>query len=157
MSDVKVIGIGSPFGHDSLGWQVIDHLRRQYSQNKLRPERINLIETDRPGINLIQLMQGAKAVILVDAILDDHRHGETIQLNKSQLIRQQDTLSSHNLDVASAIALAEKLQLLPETVMIFGLGIDPAREDAINETAVQKLTDAIVGELEVYFSPLTTA
>lgn len=157
MSGIKVIGIGSPFGHDTLGWQVIDHLKRQYIPSSRSSRHIDLIEADRPGISLIQMLQGAQLVILIDAIQDERKHGEIIRLDKSQLIHQQNRLSSHVLDVSSAIALAEKLRLLPEKLVILGLGINPEHAVPLNETAIHKLTDAVICELEAYFSQILTA
>lgn len=152
MSTIKVIGIGSPFGNDSLGWQVIDRLKQQNIQGTRWPEQIDLIEADRPGINLIQLLQDAEVVILVDAIHDEPRQGQVIRLDKTQLLNSQHNLSSHSLDVASALALAEKLQLLPKTIVVLGLGIDPGRAEPLNTTAIHKLTAVIVSELETYIS-----
>ncbi len=156
MKDAKVIGIGSPFGNDILGWQVIEQLKRYSALSALYPEQIDLIEVDRPGINLIHILQEARLIILIDAILDPDKHGEIIRLNKAQLIQNQHKLSSHNLDVASAIALAEKLQLLPKNVFIFGLGINPELADPIDAETIHKLSNAVVHELVTYFSQLTT-
>jgi len=156
MSDVKVIGIGSPFGNDILGWQVIEQLKQHPALSALLPEHIELIEADRPGINLIHLVQETRFVVLIDAILYPDKHGEIIHLNKGQLIQNQHNLSSHALDVASAIALADKLQLLPEEVVILGLGINPERAEPIDAATIYKLTDAVVREIETYFSHSTT-
>lgn len=152
MSEVKVIGIGSPFGNDTIGWQTIELLKQQHMLATLLPERVNLIEADRPGTNLIQMLQGAAFVILVDAILDQHHHGEVIRLNQDQLITTQNMLSSHSLDAASAIALADKLRALPDKLLLMGLAIDTRRKDPISKESIHKLVDVIIRELEDYFA-----
>ena len=152
MSEVRVIGIGSPFGNDTLGWQTIERLKQQHILATLLPERVNLIATDRPGVNLIQTLQGASFVILVDAILDEHPHADVIRLSKDQLITAKNVLSSHSLDVASAIALADKLHVLPEKLLLMGLAIDVQQAERIPEESIHKLVDAIIYELENYFA-----
>lgn len=152
MSEVRVIGIGSPFGNDSIGWQVIEKLKQQHMLTTLLPERIDLIEADRPGINLIQMLQGARFVILVDAILDTSQHGAVVRVSTHQLINARNSLSSHGLDVASAIALADKLQVLPEKLLIIGLSVHNEKADPMDEGSIDKLTAAITCELEDYFA-----
>lgn len=147
MSTIKVIGIGSPFSNDSLGWQVINELKQQDRQHPIWPEQVELIETDRPGINLIQMLQDTQFVILIDAIHDESRHGEVIRLEKNQLSHSLNSISSHNLDVASAIALAEKLKLLPKMLVIIGLGVNPKQNQLFQASDIQKLTDAVIREL----------
>jgi hydrogenase maturation protease len=152
MSEVRVIGIGSPFGNDTIGWQVIEMLKQQHMLTTLLPERVDLIETDRPGVNLIQMLQGASFVILVDAVLDKYNHGEVVRFSKDRLITAQNMLSSHSLDVASAIALADKLRVLPDNLLMLGLAIDARQEDPVSGECIHKLVDAIVRELEEYFA-----
>ena len=156
MSKIKVIGIGSPYGNDSIGWQVIENLKQQHTLSTLLPERVELIETDRPGINLVQLWQGADFVILIDAILDRHNQGEVRCLSKEELITAHHSVSTHELDVASAIALAEKLNVLPEKLLIIGLGIDDAQEDPVSEESIYKLTVAVTYEIKDYFAQATS-
>jgi len=152
MSEVSVIGIGSPFGNDTLGWQTIEMLKQQHMLATLLPERVNLIATDRPGVNLIQMMHGASFVILVDAILDEHHNEDVIRLSKDQIITAKNVLSSHSLDVASAIALADKLRVLPEKILLMGLAIDTRQAELVNEESIHKLVDAIIRELENHFA-----
>jgi hydrogenase maturation protease len=157
MNDVRVIGVGSPFGIDSLGWHVIHRLRRLPLPAAVPSNHIDFIEADRPGAHLIHLMQGAHYVILVDAILDSDRSGELIQLDRDQLIKTQKPISSHNLDVSDAIALADKLKLLPEKLSILGLSVNPSQENPPDETALNKLTQAVILALDAYFSEVLLA
>lgn len=156
MSGVKVIGVGSPYGNDTIGWNLIEKLKRQHMLATLLPEQVELIETDRPGINLIQLLQGGDFVILVDAIHAEHNHGKLLRISKEQLIQSRHAVSSHSLDVANAIALADKLGVLPRKLVIIGMGIDPQCEDAIAEASIDTLADAVTCELQEYFRQAAT-
>lgn len=151
MSDVRVIGIGSPFDNDTIGWRVLEYLKQKTMLATSLPTQIDLLEADRPGMGLIQLLQDARFVILVDAILDDKRHGNIIRLDKTQLMRPPKVLSSHGMDVANAVALAEKIQGLPEKLVILGMGVDQDQTKTIDETSVQQLASAVTSELEAYF------
>ena len=151
MIDVRIIGIGSPFGNDTLGWQVIDILKARHMLATMPYENIELITTDRPGLNLIQMLQDAELVILIDAICDPNRHGGVIHLTREELTVPDVILSSHRANVASALALADKLSQLPEKIILIGLGIDPALDAPLTETSLLALASEIMRELEVHF------
>ena len=152
MSDIRIIGIGSPFGNDITGWRAIDLLKTMLPS--ATQEKIELIASDRPGLNLIQMMQDTNIVILVDAILDADRHGVVIRLKREQLITPEAMLSSHHADVASALTLADKLQQLPQNIVLLGVGVDPSISTSLPEKTIQALANHIVAELE---ERLTTA
>lgn len=58
---IRVIGIGSPFGDDRVGWYVVELLRGRVS------DTIELLALDRPGAALINWMHGVDWFILIDA------------------------------------------------------------------------------------------
>ncbi|MBI1422964.1 MAG: hydrogenase maturation protease [Gammaproteobacteria bacterium] len=151
MTDVRIIGIGSPFGNDSLGWQVIEMLKANDMLATFPHEHLELIAADRPGLNLIQMLQDAEFVILVDAICDPNRHGTIMHLTREELVVPEVILSSHRADVASAIALADKLHQLPGKMILIGLGIDPALNSPLMEADMLALASEITRELETYF------
>lgn len=152
MNDVRVIGIGSPFGIDTLGWQVVRRLKQEDNGNLIQCKNIELIEADRPGPQLIQLMQGANYVILIDAIVDSESIGKLVHLDKAQLVYTPWQVSSHGLDVSDAIALADKLNLLPGKLSIIGLSVDPAQDGPLAETDLCHLTQTILSELAAYYA-----
>lgn len=149
MSDIRVIGIGSPFGNDNIGWRVIEYMRQHRSVEQL-PDSIALIDSDRPGVNLISQFAGAKCVVLVDAILTADQHGEVIQLDREQLMDSHQGISSHDLDTAAAITLAATLHILPDTLYIIGLGVDNTQTTSLKIEHIAKLTNAIMSVLNTY-------
>ena len=58
---IRIIGLGSPFGDDQVGWRVIELL-----QDRLDPQ-VDLVALDRPGAALINWMAGAQRLVIVDA------------------------------------------------------------------------------------------
>jgi len=152
MSNIRIIGIGSPFGNDTLGWQVIRKIRAQGCIGPATIENLDLIEADRPGAQLIQLLQGAKQAILVDAILDPGQTGKIVRVDKDQMALSPSSISSHEFGVSSAIALADKLGLLPESLSLVGLGINPDEETPLDETTLNALILTISNEISQYLT-----
>ena len=98
------------------------------------------------------MLEGTSFVILVDAILDKQHHGELIRANVSHLLDATNPISSHNLQIASALALANKLGSLPEKIILIGLGIDGTAESLVSEESISKLINTIINELECYYA-----
>ena len=68
MSPVRILGIGSPFGDDRVGWEVVERLR---TGGYLAPFPAGAIAAeccDRAGAGLVAHLAGADFAILVDAM-----------------------------------------------------------------------------------------
>ncbi|GAA0796085.1 hydrogenase maturation protease [Marinobacterium sediminicola] len=124
-----IIGIGSPFGDDQVGWRVIDQLRQMGL-----PSAIQLLSLDRPGPELIEQMQGGASVTLIDAVISEqHPVGCCLELDPDQLA-QLDTCSSHGFGLSNTLALAQQLDQLPTRLRIFGVSIrTPGMGDGVSE------------------------
>ncbi|MBA4502410.1 hydrogenase maturation protease [Marinobacterium marinum] len=115
-----IIGIGSPFGDDRAGWEVIERLQRM----KL-PPCVRLLSLDRPGVELIERMQGHAQVTLIDAMHDrNHPPGTLLALQPSQLAHL-NLCSSHAFGLAQTLALALRLNRLPARLHLIGIGVTP--------------------------------
>ncbi len=133
MTHIKVIGIGSPFGKDQLGLDAIDAIK-----NLATNENVEYITTDRPGIQLLDLIKNTDCVILIDAVSESNRAGEIIQLSRSDLVDTGKPFSSHAIGVADALSLGKILGLLPDSMTLFGICIDPSTPEPIpNEILAQ--------------------
>lgn len=120
---VAVIGVGSPFGEDQLGWQVVHYLQKRAEQNG--SSHVEFLVEDRPGVTLLEKMQGYHQVVLVDAVLSDSGGGGLIHhFNQQKLISlSQNSLSSHATGVAEVVALGEALNNLPGQIDFVGLEV----------------------------------
>lgn len=132
MSLVRIIGVGSPIGNDSIGWAAIDGLElielpRQYPNHQITLERL-----DRPGPALLQQMRGADHVIIIDALLSAGVTGEVIPLRPDEIARQQKVLSGHGLGVAESIALGAVLGDLPNDLLLLGITVQQTDELSSN-------------------------
>ena len=72
---IRVIGLGSPFGDDRVGWRVIRLL------NGRLPGPVDLVALDRPGSTLINWMQGVEHLVLIDAVRSGAPPGDMIRLD----------------------------------------------------------------------------
>ena len=134
MSAVVVIGIGSPFGADTLGWKVIEQLK---SLLPSLADNILLKTCDRPGTLLLDYMKDVSRAILIDAI-EGGTPGDVRVIDKHMLIQQRNLRSSHQLGVAETIALGEKLNLLPEELFLIGVETgSPSQPCNISSEALQ--------------------
>ena len=119
----RIIGIGSPFGADRLGWQAIDLLAGASLP------ATELLKLDRPGSELIRYLAGVDEVVIIDAVQSGGcRPGTVLALARSDLACLPALNSSHGFGVAEALALAERLDALPARIRLLGIeaGMDPA-------------------------------
>ncbi|HXQ23413.1 MAG TPA: hydrogenase maturation protease [Candidatus Acidoferrales bacterium] len=105
---IRIIGIGSPFGDDAAGLIAARRLAAA------PPPGTEVIEADRPGATLIELLDGADAVILIDAAHTGAPPGTLHDLDLYDLPRNPIALvSSHDLGVVEALRLATVLGRAP--------------------------------------------
>lgn len=124
MSELHVLGIGSPFGDDQLGLQVVNLLQQQPTLSGMNPQQLHLEYCDRPGMHLLELMKPAQTVFLIDAIKTGATIGKIHCFQNAEIENIADSLSTHALGVAAAMKMGNVLQLLPQKVVLYGIEID---------------------------------
>jgi hydrogenase maturation protease len=110
----RIIGIGSPFGADQLGWHAIDLLHSKLTA-------CELIKLDRPGSDLIRYFQGWEDVVLIDAVKAGQSPGNTLILEIKDLACAVCQTSSHGFGVADALNMAAELNQLPARLLLIGV------------------------------------
>lgn len=140
LADSLIIGIGSPFGEDNIGWEVVRKL----------PERegVTLLLEDRPGVTLLEKMAGFQQVILVDAVVVENSSpsaGKIHTFNKQELVLLAgNTLSSHSIGVAETIALGAALGIVPEQLLLIGVEISMSDElGKLDQALVTMATEVV--------------
>lgn len=149
---VKVIGVGSPFGADQLGWWVVDGLcSRTELADVLADGRLQLVACDRPGSALVEMLQGSGAVHLIDAMICGAVPGTVRCLRDNFATHSSPVMSSHGFGLGQALALAEALAELPPGFMLHAvevpsdLAVTPAVEQAV-QTLICELTVTLVAK-----------
>lgn len=145
MTPTRVIGLGSPSGDDRIGWLAVRRLRRAAGPQP--PHGLDFIVLDRPGTRLLEAMRGADAVVLADAVRSGAAPGTLHRLDAAALMRSRQALSSHDLGVAAAVALAEALGELPAALVLIGIEIGDGGTSRRLGTAVARQLPAMVDAL----------
>jgi hydrogenase maturation protease len=157
---VIVIGLGSPWGDDRVGWCLADALAE-----RLSPHQAQVLKLDRPGPALLAHIAGQQYVILVDAAVTNtgmnNRIGAVQHLSldelaiKSVATRSAGISSSHGFGLADTLALGRSLCMLPLALDIYIVSIDAVqtRQTGLEltpavATAVGSLADAISGMVD---------
>ncbi len=121
---VTVIGVGSPFGADQLGWWVVDGLsQRSELQPFIADGRLRLLSCDRPGSGLIEMLQGSGTVHLIDAMISNAAPGTVRCLRDNFATYSSLLMSSHGFGLGQALAMAEALAELPPDLTLHAVEI----------------------------------
>lgn len=120
---LRILGIGAPAaGDDAVGLLVLEQLRRE-----AWPEGTELHAITEPA-QIVSLLPGADAVILVDAVLGAPP-GVVMRVDARALARERILpWSTHGLGVVQALELARRLGsgYLPGHLELVGVGIERA-------------------------------
>lgn len=155
MSFIKVLGIGSPFGDDQAGWKVAEALKKHISMYPHISQQIIIESHDRPGVRLIELMNGASTVFIIDAVKSNSEAGTIHRFKNNDIFESENRLSTHAMGVPEALQLGSALQALPDNIILYGIEIDtivfgttlsPRVESAIEQVVVQ-LKNEIVSSI----------
>jgi hydrogenase maturation protease len=121
---ILIIGIGSPFGEDQIGWLIAKKLQLAARLSKLiQTGAVIITQVDRPGLNLLKYLQGNyQMIILIDLVKTKYNPPGTIyRLNAAKIISSDPLLSSHNFGVASSLALAQALRISLKPIKFWGI------------------------------------
>lgn len=122
-TQIRIIGIGSPFGDDRLGWLAAEMLRAAPALQSAAGQ-IEILVLDRPGSALLSHWQNADTVILIDAMRSGQTPGSLHCIAADRIDGDSSTTSSHGFGVAAALDLARALGELPDRCYVCGIEID---------------------------------
>ena len=118
---LRVVGIGSPFGDDRVGWQVVEALR-----DLAHESGVEAALCADPASELLGLLRGAESVIVVDGIRSGATPGTLVRCMRADLNAGPGALSGHGVSIPQLLDLAETLGELPAEIEFFGIEIDSA-------------------------------
>lgn len=157
MGRVVVVGIGSPFGADRIGWEVAEELKRNEALHAFPAGSVAVVLCDRPGAGLLEHMRGADAAILVDAVQGGGEPGAVLRIEGDAIGEGQAPLSSHGLGLAAALALGRSLGELPKHLVLIGVDIGAEQEQeagAWQRAAVAAAQALVLREIETVLHEL---
>ena len=151
-----ILGLGNPLrGDDGVGSAVIANLRNHPDL----PPDVDLVDGGTAGLETAVLLQSRQKVIIIDAADMDSPPGtwRRFTLAEAQLLKDEAQMRGtlHNVGLAEALALAEVLQIMPQTLIIFGVqpenvdweeGLSTAVTNCIPNLCTRILQDASIRE-----------
>ncbi len=152
---VLIIGVGSPHGSDSLGWEAV----RLLQQDKVFSKQpgLRLLCMDRPGARLLDVMQPNDKVILVDAVSASQPLGSLIRLGMDDIKAGEDKMSTHSIGLADAIQLGRTLQRLPRQLLLLGLETGDDMDWQYSQAELKQLVSAVRAEVGCSFNNVNSA
>ncbi|MGD8940635.1 MAG: hydrogenase maturation protease, partial [Gammaproteobacteria bacterium] len=121
MRRIIVVGVGSPYGDDSLGWEVVRQLRLHPKIQQLAVRHVAIQCADRPGIDLLNLINHSDTALLIDAAVSDFPPGTITRLEDDDIDTVLNNTSTHDFGVLETIALGKALNQLPQRVIVLGI------------------------------------
>ena len=145
-----VLGLGNSLrGDDGVGPAVIEWLEQQ-----ALPDGVEAVDGGTAGLDIVSTLMGHERAIIVDAADVGRAPGEWVRFTPdvAQLKKNDSTLSLHSAGLAEALALGAALNVLPPTIIIYG--VQPQNLDwspqlsAEVRAAVAEVGHAILRELK---------
>lgn len=124
MSDnqIVILGLGNPIlTDDAVGIRVIEKIRELLDKDPV--PGIEVLASTRAGFELIDLLQGFKHAIIVDAVqVENPEPGRVKKLGLENVKGNTRLNSIHEISLVTAFELAEKLGIpMPDSVEIYAI------------------------------------
>jgi hydrogenase maturation protease len=150
---VRVVGIGSPFGADGVGWRAAELVGEQAAR---QPWHRDVDVVERARVTDVPLLaQMADLLIVIDAMRARAAPG-TVQCIGVDALSEVRALSCHGVGLAEAFALARALGESPREIEIYGIEIGApeiaARATQTLERAAQSVARQVIRRIEFIFT-----
>jgi hydrogenase maturation protease len=142
---VVVIGIGNDLrGDDAAGLAVARRIAAHP-----HPQGVRVEAHDGEAIGLLEVWEGADAVLLVDTVRSGAPAGSIhrIDASRTAIPATLRRASSHTIDASEVIELARVLDRLPGTVVVYGIEGERFAAGAELSSAVSGVLDQLADEL----------
>jgi hydrogenase maturation protease len=144
---LHIIGVGSPFGDDRLGWVAVEMLQRSATPAASGGGSVAFAVLDRPGALLLAHWRDADRVIMIDAVRSGAPPGTRHRLQPGAWAATEP-VSSHGFGLAAALELARALDALPPHLVLHGVEIDPSNAGFSLSEPVRRALPDLVREIE---------
>lgn len=150
---IRIIGIGSPFGADRTGWELVAALGRALP-GLPRGVAAETVLCRAPAADLPGHLRGVQAVVLVDAVRDGRAPGTVCAVSGGSVARRHPRLSGHGIGLGDVLDLVCALGEGPRSVSLLGVSVAgegvpltrAGRRRALD--AVRRRIERIAAELE---------
>lgn len=144
MAAIRIIGLGNHLrGDDAVGLLAASRVRQKVG------DRVEVIEAEMAGVELIELMKGASVVILVDAVRSGQVPGTIHRIDASAGLigGRVFSCSSHGIGILEALQLAHAMDVLPPRVIVYGIEIGNTKAGRPLSSQVIRALDEVVKQI----------
>ncbi len=121
---IRILGCGSPLvGDDGIGVHVANKLMEMRSE---LPDNIEVIDAGVCGLELLNFMENAKHIIIVDAVKGAGNVGSVhrFEIEDIKDTTSTNAISIHDTNIADVLCIAQYVQEMPEKVTIFAVEVE---------------------------------
>lgn len=123
LSPVRIVGVGSPFGADRVGWAVAEELAADPWLARLPAGQVSVSCADRPGPRLLELIEAPGLVVLIDAMRSGGRSGTVACFDGRDLPAAAEFTTTHDFGIKAALELAGALGGIAPEIRVYGIEI----------------------------------
>lgn len=144
MAIIKIIGIGSPFNMDKIGWDIGSTLQQRHFSERFSQHDVTIISNATPS-SIALLADGTDLLILIDALTGHTTQGEIHKLTLDSIDENEKSLSSHGLGIKQMLSIVPDP---PAHISIFGIIINEHINFENTAMIADEITDRLIPELE---------
>lgn len=141
-----LVGVGSPFGDDRLGWLVTEELERRGVDN------VQLRRALTP-VDLLDWLASVDRLVICDACYGPTPAAQYLRFDwPDETIENVEFAGTHDMNLAATLRLAEQLRLLPKRTTIWSMAVEYRQKPPVG--AVE---DPLSPELQGVFESFVAA
>ena len=119
MNSKVILGLGSSYGDDAVGWRVVEHLKKRL------PTEARLVVIAEPT-QIIEHLHPTAQVWIVDACRGKQPVGSIVRFTwPEDRLLDHAAANTHSLSLSAVLQLAAALDKLPAALVIFAIEIGP--------------------------------
>ncbi len=150
---IRILGCGSPLvGDDGIGVHIANKLMEMRSE---LPDNVEVIDAGVCGLELLNFMENAKKIIIIDAVKGAGDIGSVHRFGIEDIKRaaSSNVISIHDTGLADVLCIAEHVQEMPETLTIFAIEVEETDKISIGisdkvEASVDEVISMILDEIK---------
>ena len=125
---IHILGCGNPLmGDDGIGFRVIERLQ---SMHLILPDNVKLMDAGVCGLDLLNLLEGAERVIIIDAVKGAGDVGSVHRFGIDDIkgASPNGIISIHETCLADVLCIAEHVQKMPQSLTIYGIEVESSED-----------------------------
>jgi hydrogenase maturation protease len=151
---ILLLGVGNDIlGDDAVGLLAARALRDEFQ------DTVDIVEAAMGGLQLMELLEGYKKVLILDAIVTaEHPYGTILELSKEEF-KHTVAIAPHMVSLPESLQLAEELGIpFPDEIRILAMEIEDPYElrEGLSPSVAEALPEMVSRARLIMRKMLTT-